>query len=213
MIKKAILIVLTGTLLITASCTGENKEEYKKEVNNFETSSIQTEYQIKKVSDETPSQDSKTSPTATLGGITLGDSPEKVIDVLGNNYSESTEPDIAGLIGEDLIVWSYESGVDVYIGKTSEKVVRITSVSPNFKTDLGIKVGDDSKTVFETYEPAYEEAVSRHRDEVLEGWFHIGEEAVIIFDFDKSDNAVVNTNVTSDSKVEEIILAYWKHFN
>ena len=88
MIKKAILIVLTGTLLITASCTGENKEEYKKEVNNFETSSIQTEYQIKKVSDETPSQDSKTSPTATLGGITLGDSPEKVIDVLGNNYSE-----------------------------------------------------------------------------------------------------------------------------
>ena len=78
---------------------------------------------------------------------------------------------------------------------------------------IRVKVGDDSKTVLETYKPAYEEAVSRHRDEVLEGWFLKGEEAVIIFDFDKSDDSVVNTNVTSESKVEKVILAYWKHFN
>lgn len=213
MIKKAIFVVLTGALLITTSCSGENGREYEKESANFETSSIETEYQDKTINDETPAQDNEISPTPTLGGISLGDSPDKVIDVLGSDYSESTEPDIAGLIGEDLIVWSYENGVDVYIGKTSEKVVRIASTSPDLKTDLGVKVGDDSKTVLETYKPAYEEAVSRHRDEVLEGWFLKGEEAVIIFDFDKSDDSVVNTNVTSESKVEKVILAYWKHFN
>lgn len=35
----------------------------------------------------------------------------------------------------------------------------------------------------------------------------------MIFDFDKSDRVVTNSAITEDSDIEEIILAYWKHFN
>ena len=211
MIKKAVFIVLAGALLITSACSGENGGKFEKEVAIFETSNKDTEYQNEMIDNETTALDIITLPT--LGGISLGDSPQKVIDVLGNNYSESAEPDIAGLMDEDLIIWSYESGISVYIGKTSEKVLRIISTSANTKTDLGIKVGDEYKTVYETYKPVSEEAVSRHSDEILEGWFLVEDEAVVIFDFDESDNAVVNRNVKPDSKVEKIILAYWKHLD
>lgn len=216
MIKKAILIAVTGALFITSGCAGENSKGYEKEVTNKEVTNSEVlntdiEYQNETITYETSTQDITISPT--LGGISLGDSPQSVIDALGNNYSESTEPDIAGLIGEDLIVWSYDNGIVVYIGKTSEKVQRIETTNPDLKTDLGIKVGDDKETVYEVYKPNFEEAVSRQNNEALEGWFLTEDESVIIFDFDKSDNAVVNKNVTSDSKVEKIILAYWKHFN
>ncbi|HHY78421.1 MAG TPA: hypothetical protein GX498_07970 [Clostridiales bacterium] len=78
---------------------------------------------------------------------------------------------------------------------------------------MGIKVGDDAKTALKAYSTKYKRVISRHTNEELEGWFHVGDEAIIIFDFDKSDNTVVNSTVTPDSDVEEIILAYWKHFN
>ena len=132
----------------------------------------------------------------TLGGITLGDSSRNVVNALGNDCTKIDEPDNAGIIGEDMTIWRYESGISVTIGKTSDKVLRIASVSPDFKTDLGIKVSEDINTVYEAYKPLYEEAVSRHSDEVLEGWFLVGNEAVIIFDFNKSDDAVVNSSIT-----------------
>jgi len=199
MIKKAILIVflivLTGALIITSGCSEDIDGEAKNEMINAETSN----------------QDIMTP--SSLGGISLGDSLQTVVDVLGNNYTESTESDNAEYIGEDMTVWSYESGIVVSFGKTSGKVLRITSTSTDLKTNLGIKVGDAAKTVFETYKPLYEEAVSRHSDEMLTGWFLMEDGAVMIFDFDKSDGAVVNSNVTPDSSVEKIILAYWKHFD
>ena len=136
MIKKAIFVVLTGALLITTSCSGENGREYEKESANFETSSIETEYQDKTINDETPAQDNEISPTPTLGGISLGDSPDKVIDVLGHDYSESTEPDIAGLIGEDLIVWSYET-VLTYTSENIGKSSKNRIDKSRFETDQG----------------------------------------------------------------------------
>ena len=211
MIKKAILFVIIGALFIISGFALEKVKGDEKETTDFDASSTNEEYGKEVVNHEASAQDVKDSPT--LGGISLGDSPQSVIDALGNNYSESTEPDVAGLIGEDLTVWTYENGIVVYIGKTSGKVQRIETTNPDFKTDLGIKVGDDKETVDETYRPNFEGAVSRHNDEVLEGRFHIGDGSVIIFDFDKSDNALVNENVTPDSKVERIILAYWKHLN
>lgn len=149
----------------------------------------------------------------SLGGISLGDSSQSVISILGSNCTKTDEPDSAGYIGEDMTVWRYESGISVTIGKTSGKVLKISSVSPDFQTELGVKAGDDLNTVYESYGPLYKEAVSRHGDEVLRGWFHTGEEAVIIFDFDKSDNTLINSSITPESEVEEIIIAYWKHFD
>lgn len=170
--------------------------------------------EVEKILDNNPLKPfEKLADISGLGGISLGDSPERVIEVLGSNYTESVEPDTAGFIGEDMTVWSYENDTVVYIGQTSGKVLKVTTASPDLKTSLSIKVGDNAETVFKAYRLLYEEAVSRHRDEVLEGWFLMEDGIVMIFDFDKSDGVMVNSDVTSDFAVEEIILAYWKHFD
>jgi len=160
---------------------------------------------------ETPGQDRDTVPS--LGGVSLGDSAEDTVKVLGNDYAESAETDASGLIGEDMAVREYRNGITVYIGKTSGKVLRIISESDDFKTDLGVGVGDDAKTVSDTYGSRFEKAVSRHIDEELEGWYLLEDGSVIIFDFDRTDDTLINSDVKPDSKVGRIVLAYWQHFD
>ena len=164
----------------------------------------------KSVDSEDLDQNNKAIPS--LGEISLGDSHVTVVEVLGSGFTETTETDYTGTYGEDLTVLNYESGIVVNIGKTSGKVVKVISTSPAFQTDLEIKVGDDAKTAFETYEPLFEQAVSRHRDEALTGWFII-ENVIVIFDFDKSDNELTNKEISPDPRVEQIVLAYWEHFD
>lgn len=194
-------------LFITSGCTGANN---KGDTNN------KGDKDIIEVT-ETPGQDAEISQNGetvpSLGGISLGDSSEKVIEVLGDKYSETAEPDILGAFNEDIVIWNYNNAINVSIGKRSGKVLRVVSNSPDYKTDLGIKVGDDADTVFETYRSELKEAVSRHNDETLEGWFLTEDEIVVIFDFDKSDDALVNSDITPDTRVEEIILSKWKYYN
>ncbi|NLU53291.1 MAG: hypothetical protein GXX10_10585 [Clostridiaceae bacterium] len=133
--------------------------------------------------------------------------------MLGKNYSETTETDDTGSFGEDIIVRNYNNGIAVSIGKTSGKVVRISASSSDFKTESGIKVGDTFKTVSETFKSKYKEAVSRQTNKTLEGWFLMEDGTVMIFDFKKEDGSMVNENIKDDSKVEEIILSYWKYFD
>ncbi|HHW49625.1 MAG TPA: hypothetical protein GXX14_13565 [Clostridiaceae bacterium] len=211
-IKNAILIVLIGMLVITSSCSMNIDEEYVHQSNDSVTSNMKEEQNEENtVQSEDSIQDIAAAPS--LGGISLGDTSEDVVANLGDSYSESTESDVSGFIGEDLAIWNYDNGITVSIGKTSGKVLRIVSSSPDFKTDLGIKVGDVADTVFKTYKPMFKEAVSRHSDETLVGWFIMKDGAVIIFDFDKSDDTLINSDITSDSEVEEIILSYWKYFD
>ncbi|NLU32721.1 MAG: hypothetical protein GXX04_08895 [Clostridiaceae bacterium] len=160
---------------------------------------------------ETPGKDGDAVPN--LGGISLGDSAENAAKVLGNDYTESTEPDASGTIGEDMVIRQYKNGITVYLGKTSGKVLRIISESTDFETDIGIKVGDDAKAVSDAYKSRFKTAVSRHSDEELEGWYLLGDGAVIIFDFDKSDDTLTNSDINPESKVERIVLAYWQHFD
>lgn len=213
MIKKTILIVLTGILIMTSGCSGDINEGDKREAINSVAENISEEdkNEVDDAESETSNQNLVTAPS--LGGISPGDTSEKVIEILGDNYSESTETDILGAYGEDIIIWNYNNGIAVSIGKTSGKVLKIASASPDFQTDLGIKVGDDAESVFETYKPVFEEPVSRHSNETLEGWFLMEDGSVMIFDFDKSDNTMVNSNITPDSSVEEIILTKWKYIN
>lgn len=160
---------------------------------------------------DVPESGISTSPS--LGGICLGDSPDKVLSVLGDAYKETTEPDEAGYFGEDLIVWRFESGIDVTLGQNSGKVLRVAATSPDFPTDLGVSAGDEAGTALTKYRALYEEVKSRHYDKVLEGWFLLDEQQVIILDFDASDGSLVNSELTPDSRVEQIILGYWAHFD
>jgi len=212
-VKKKILIpiVFVAILLCAVSLIFKYIEP-KEPANPVDANEPEVSAPADSISTEVPDQNNIAA-VPGLGGVSLGDSPEKVISVLGNDYTESIEIDNGGIIGEDIIVWNYEKGIVVSFGKTTGKVIRVVSSSPDFHTDLGIKVGDNAKTAFELYKSKFKEAISRHSNEVLEGWFHIGDEAVMIFDFDKSDRAVTNRSVTPDSDIEEIILAYWKHFN
>ena len=132
---------------------------------------------------------------------------------MGDDYEKTDETDSTGMIGEDTTVLTYESGIVITVGNNSKKVLRIVSASEDFRTDKGIKVGDTAKTVTEVYEIEFEKAVSRQTNELLEGWYLIGDEAVIIFDYDKTNYTVMNFDIKPDSKVEEIILAYWRHFD
>jgi hypothetical protein len=209
--KRIIMILLIGILFITPGCLINAGEGTENKATDSDTSAVNTETTNEAIDSDISGLQIIT--VSSLGGISLGDSPERVVAVLGSNYTESTEPDVAGFIGEDMAVWSYESGIVVYIGQSSGKVLKIKSTSPDLQTDLGIRGGDNAETVFEAYRPLYKEAVSRHWDEVLEGWFHMEDGAVMIFDFDKSDSVLVNRDVTRDSLVEEIILAYWAHFD
>lgn len=241
--KKVIITVLAGALLIASGCSAGIHGNDNNRVIRFETSNRSEEGEYEVINSEAVNSgeqgenemidsealnrsgigenEIKNDQTLnqvilmvpSFGGVSLGDSPDSVVNALGNHYTKSTEPDVAGMIGEDMIVWSYESGISITFGETSGKVLRVSSTSANFQTDLGIKVGDEAKTVLEAYKPLFKEAVSRHRDEVLAGWFLIGDGAVIIFDFDKSDRALVNSSIPSEVGVEEIILAYWAHFN
>lgn len=207
MIRKAIFIILAVMLFITSGCTEANN---KGDTNNKGDKDIIEATETPGQVDET-SENGETVPS--LGGISLEDSSEKVKSVLGDKYSETEESDNLGAFGEDIVIWNYNNAISVSIGKTSGKVLRVLSKSPDYKTDLGIKVGDDAATVFETYRSKFKEAVSRHNDETLEGWFLTEDETVVIFDFDKSDDSIVNSNITSDSRVEEIILSKWKYYN
>lgn len=149
----------------------------------------------------------------SLGGVCLGDSPEEVASILGRDYTEALEEDISGYFGEDLIVWNFNSGIVVRFGKQSNKIIRVTSQSTDFQTDMGIKTGDTIESVYEKYVPKFNEAVSRHTGETLTGWFHIGDDRLVVFDSDINDNTRVNSNEDMDYHVEEIVLAYWKHFD
>lgn len=211
-IKNAILIVLAGILVITSGCLGRADEgNIHQDTDPVSLNTKEEQYKEDAIQSDGLDQDGAAVPS--LGGISLGDTSEDVIAKLGDDYSESTEPDVLGAIGEDITVWNYNSGITISIGKTSGKVLRIVSASPDFQTDLGIKVGDDAKIVFEMYKPVSDEAVSRHSNETLEGWFLMEDGTVIIFDFDKSDDSIVNSDITPDSSVEEIILSYWKYFD
>ena len=52
------------------------------------------------------------------------------------------------------------------------------------------------------YRKEFTEPESIHTGEKLEGWFDVGDGLLIIFDFDKDDNMIINKDITSDSKVD-----------
>jgi hypothetical protein len=151
--------------------------------------------------------------TPTLGGIGLGASQDQVLGILGDRYTETIHQDLGHMIGEDLVVWTFDQGIEVTFGKRSGRAIRVTVQDPDFPTNLGVKVGDHAQTALDNYRDSYQEARSRHYDTVLEGWFLLEEGAVLILDFDASDGSLVNGPIQAGSSIEQIVLAYWEHFD
>lgn len=145
--------------------------------------------------------------TPSIGGICLGDSTDKVNRILDSEFSILTIDD-GGYFGEPYQERTYPNGLKIIIGKSSSLVLQIMSTAPNLPTDLGIKIGDGSDRILRTYRANYKEPVSQHGSGQLFGWFDVGNDQLMIFDFDADDESMVNKEIKPDSKVERIILAY-----
>ena len=99
-----------------------------------------------------------------------------------------------------------DGGISFTIGKDSNKVLEIDLTSDKYETWLGDKIGVTADEVLTKYRKEFTEPESIHTGEKLEGWFDVGDGLLIIFDFDKDDNMIINKDITSDSKVELIRL-------
>jgi hypothetical protein len=140
-----------------------------------------------------------------IAGICLGETSEKVEDILGKNYAE-TYIEEGGYYGEPYFVREYDDGISLIVGKDSDKVLEINLNSDKYQTWLGDKIGATADEVLTKYRKEFTEPESIHTNEKLEGWFDLGDGVLIIFDFDKDDEMIVNTEISSDSKVELIKL-------
>ena len=140
-----------------------------------------------------------------IAGICLGDTLEKVEGILGKDYKE-TYFEVEGYYGEPYFVREYDDGISLIVGKNSDKVLEINLTSDKYQTWLGDKIGVTADEVLTKYRKEFTEPESIHTNEKLEGWFDLGDGVLIIFDFDKDDEMIVNTEITSDSKVELIRL-------
>jgi len=154
-------------------------------------------------------KESDTAIKPSLAGISLGDSKEKVEEILGKDYKE-TYYEVAGHFAETYYGWKYENGISVYIGKDSSQVLEVRATCPGTETNLGIKVGDNADTVFNAYRSKYIEPESLHGGKLI-GWFKVESGAVMAFNFNIEDGITNPGEVNGDTRVEEIILTYPAH--
>lgn len=148
--------------------------------------------------------------TPSIGGISLGDSTGKVDKSLGLDFQLVSIED-GGYFGESYQERTYPNGIKIILGKSSGKVLQIMSTDANLTTDLGIKIGDVSEEILQTYRVKYKEPVSQHGSDKLNGWFEVGNGQLMIFDFTANDESMVNQVIKPESKVERIVLTY-SHF-
>ncbi|MTI49852.1 hypothetical protein [Sporosalibacterium faouarense] len=152
-------------------------------------------------------------PPLDLYGLSLGDSQSKVLNKLGNDYTEEYVDDVSNYVGEDYYIWHYDNGLDIYIGKNTKEIITITINESNVKTALNAKVGDNAQEVLKNYRKKYKELVDIHTDQPVNGWFKVSDDTLLIFDFDRNDLTRVNGPVTSNSKVATIELIYRSYFD
>ncbi|NPV29108.1 MAG: hypothetical protein HPY58_05485 [Firmicutes bacterium] len=130
--------------------------------------------------EETGSKKTVTGPN--IAGIQLGDSRDHVVQVLGDDYSETVNSEPA-YYGEPQRIMKYDRGITVIIGKESLRVLHVLSHSPEFQNDLGVKVGDPAGVVLQKYRPKYEEYQGVNSDGKNLGWFEVADGILMIFDY------------------------------
>lgn len=159
-----------------------------------------------------PNTSSPTAPlaenkTPSIGGISLGDSAQRVTTELGSEFQVLTIEE-EGYYGEPYEERSYKNGLTLVIGRNSQRVLQISSTAVNAPTELDVRIGDPANSVLTKYRAQYQEPVSPHGAGKLEGWFEVGDGQLMIFDFKADDDTLVNQTITAGSKVEQIVLAY-----
>lgn len=147
----------------------------------------------------------------SIAGVRLGDSMDAVMETLGSDYEETKED--GGDLPVPISVWEYPNGMQIIFSGEPFAVYVVSTTTAEIPDSAGDKVGEDMAAVLERYRADYEEKMSRHSEDKLEGWFDIGDGQILIFDTDKDDLSWVNKPVADGDKVEAIHLALWKFFD
>jgi len=198
MLKKALLI-FTAVLLVTLFINGC-------------TSSEALHNEPPNENNENNENNAANENLPSIAGICLDDAAEIVDMVLGEDYEE-TFSEIEGHFGESYYMRDYKDGLSLIIGKDTGKVLEIELTSTKYKTWLGDQIGDTADKVLSKYREKYAEPETIHSDGKLEGWFDVGDGIILIFDFNKDDNMIINKNISPDSKVELIKLTKMQYLD
>ena len=150
----------------------------------------------------------------TLAGVALGDPVTKVTEMYGDQYIEDTISADDSYYGEDVANWNFQDRIYFTIGQTSQSVLRVYVTVPEYETNLEAKVEDSADSFLPTYRDYYEELVSFHSDDVLNGWFQVEEGGLLIFRFEDASGSIESVDpIPDDAVVESITLAYLDHFD
>lgn len=156
-----------------------------------------------------PAQTPEDNRQPNIGGIALGDDIEKLSSsILTSNYTDVISEEEA-YFGPHYIR-TYQQGVILIVNKETDKILQIMSSDPSLATDLGVRIGDSYESALAKYQGEYDVPISIHTNIELIGWFQTEDNELIIFDLDKDESTIFNSEVTKDSKVERLVLAYSK---
>jgi len=139
----------------------------------------------------------------SLGGIGLNSSLSEVEEKLGKDFKETTH-DEPGYFPEAWVERNYNGEFILIYGKDSKKIFELYTTSGKYPTNLGVKVGDNAKEVFDKYSQLFKQFESKQGLGLLPGFFEIGDGEIIIFDLNAEDNTLLNEEPGEDSKVEAI---------
>lgn len=194
---KKVILIFVALLVVSLIVNGCSGNEAVKVPDTDEPAQNET---------ENPQQNSTNNEELpSIAGICLDDSVEIVDMILSDDYEEMFS-EIEGHFGEPYNVRKYSDGLSILIGKNSGKVLEIELTSTKYETWLGDKIGDTAGKVLTKYREKYTEPETVHSNGKLEGWFDVGNGIILIFDFNKDDNMIVNMDISPDSKVELIKL-------
>lgn len=144
----------------------------------------------------------------SISGIHLGDSKDKVIEILGKDYKETVFEE-AEHYPETFANWEYAEGYVISIGQKSNTVLQIMATSPRTVTNLAAKIGDGAQKILPLYRAKYTEPVSIHGPKLL-GVFKVENGQAMILDFDKEDGLVnpPDEEIKPDAVLQRMILTY-----
>ena len=147
----------------------------------------------------------------SLGGVRLGMGVEELDKLLGADFTEE-EREEGGYFGERVIIRHYQNGCNIVIGQTTGEVLQIDVSSPEYPTELGVKVGAPALEALEKYREKYPEFVGNQSPDKLAGWFETEPGTLLIFSC-KENGERFNENLTKESKIHGITLGRVKFFD
>jgi len=206
MFKRLVIGVLAGALLLTGCNNGSSQDQNLPDNSTGQVGQVtDLPGEVEKENQGEQGKEDSQESTPGLGGIHLGDDFTKAEELLGKDYKETLNEE-QGHFSEAYYLREYSKGITLIVGKDSNKILEISVYSPDYPTNLGVKVGHTAEKVSQVYSAKYKLMESRHGYGLLEGFYLVEDGMVMIFDYNKGDNQIVNSEVKPDSQVEMIRL-------